>query len=169
MIEAAEGENRDFTAEETTTYDAANANLAALDVRIARLSNLQTAEAAGDAVNPAVARRNGPSAPAGPHCAREFESLGEFMSAVRFNPNDQRLNFVEGVGATGEDGTEIGAELRMDQHQTGGGFLVPTQFRTEIMRVQAQDALVRPRANVIPAGSPPDAALTIANGASARS
>ena len=83
------------------------------------------------------------------------------MSAVRFNPNDQRLNFVEGVGADAEDGTEIGAELRMDQHQTGGGFLVPTQFRQEIMRVQPQDALVRPRANVIPAGSPPDAALTI--------
>ncbi len=161
MIDAAEGENRDFTAEETATYDAANANLAALDVRIGRLTGLQTAEAAGDTVIGAVARRGGPTIPAGPHAAREFDSLGEFMSAVRFNPNDQRLNFVEGVGATGEDGTEIGAELRMDQHQTGGGFLVPTQFRQEIMRVEAQDALVRPRANVIPAGSPPDAALTI--------
>jgi HK97 family phage major capsid protein len=161
MIDAAEGENRDFTAEETTTYDAANANLAALDVRIGRMAAVQTAEAAGNVVIPAVARNQGVTIPQGPHGAREFESLGEFMSAVRFNPNDQRLNFVEGVGATGENGTEIGAELRMDQHQTGGGFLVPTQFRTEIMRVQAQDALVRPRANVIPAGSPPDAALTI--------
>ena len=26
--------------------------------------------------------------------------------------DDARLNFVEGVGAVGEDGTEIGAELR---------------------------------------------------------
>jgi HK97 family phage major capsid protein len=161
MIEAAEGENRDFTAEETATYDGLNAQLGGLDSRIARLAGLATAEAAGDAVTPAASRRSGPTTPAGPHAAREFESLGEFMSAVRFNPNDQRLNFVEGVGATGEDGAEIGAELRMDQHQTGGGFLVPTQFRQDIMRIDPQDALVRPRANVIPAGSPPDAALTI--------
>lgn len=161
MIDAAEGENRDFTSEETASYDALDVKLKALDQRIARIAGVETAEAAGDAVTPAASRRGGPTTPAGPHGAREFESLGEFMSAVRFNPNDQRLNFVEGVGAGGEEGAEIGAELRMDQHQTGGGFLVPTQFRQEIMRVEAQDALVRPRANVIPAGSPPDAALTI--------
>lgn len=161
MIDAAEGENRDFTAEETEAYDGLNAQLTSLDARIARLTGLATVEAAGDAVTPAVSRRQGVTIPQGPHAAREFESLGEFMAAVRFNPGDQRLNFVEGVGAVGEDGTEIGAELRMDQHQTGGGFLVPTQFRQEIMRVEPQDALVRPRANVIPAGSPPDAALTI--------
>ncbi|WP_206430481.1 phage major capsid protein [Sphingomonas sp. ABOLG] len=161
MINAAETENRDFTAEETAAYDEHQAVLASLTTRIDRLVGIETAEAAGAAVTQAVSRRQGITPPPGPHGRREFESLGEFMAAVRFNPNDQRLNFVEGVGSQGEDGTEIGAELRMDDHQTGGGFLVPTQFRQEIMRVQEQDALVRPRANVIPAGSPPDAALTI--------
>lgn len=161
MIQAAEAEDRDLTAEEVAAYDERKAELDALDARIARMASVNASAAAGDAVTPAVARRQGVTVPQGPHARTEFESLGEFMAAVRFNPNDQRLNYVEGVGATGEDGTEIGAELRMDQHQTGGGFLVPTQFRQEIMRVDAQDALVRPRANVIPAGSPPDAALTI--------
>lgn len=160
MIDAAEGENRDFTAEETTAYDALDAQLSGLDTRIARLTGIATAEAAGDAVTPAAARRQGVTVPQGPHAARDFSSMGEFMAAVRFNPNDQRLNFVENVGAA-EDGSELSAELRMDQHQTGGGFLVPTQFRQEILRVDPQEALVRPRANVIPAGSPPDAALTI--------
>lgn len=160
MIDAAEGENRDFTAEETTAYDALNAQLGGLDTRIERLTGIATAEAAGDAVTPAVSRRQGVTIPQGPHAARDFSSMGEFMAAVRFNPNDQRLNFVENVGAA-EDGSELSAELRMDQHQTGGGFLVPTQFRQEILRVDPQEALVRPRANVIPAGSPPDAALTI--------
>lgn len=160
MIDAAEGENRDFTAEETTAYDALNAQLGGLDTRIERLTGIATAEAAGDAVTPAISRRQGVTIPQGPHAARDFSSMGEFMAAVRFNPNDQRLNFVENVGAA-EDGSELSAELRMDQHQTGGGFLVPTQFRQEILRVDPQEALVRPRANVIPAGSPPDAALTI--------
>ncbi len=163
MIDAAEGENRDLTAEEQTAYDEKKGQLDALDKRIARLTGQEAIEAAGNNIVPAVARGNAPGAsiPPGPHGRREFESLGEFMSAVRFNPNDQRLNFVEGVGDNAQDGTEIGAELRMDQHQTGGGFLVPMQFRQEIMRIEPQESLVRPRANVIPAGSPPDAALTI--------
>lgn len=162
MIDAAEGENRDFTAGEATAYDAHKASLDALDSRIARLSGVEAAEAAGNVTTRAVARGNGvATVPQGPHAATEFASLGEFMAAVRFNPNDQRLNFVESAGENATDLSEIGAELRMDQHQTGGGFLVPTQFRQEIMRVEPQETLVRPRANVIPAGSPPDAALTI--------
>jgi HK97 family phage major capsid protein len=78
---------------------------------------------------------------------------------VRFNQNDARLNFVEGVGAVGADG-EISAEMRMD-NDTQGGFMVPPQLRATIMQVEPQDALVRPRANVIPAGSPPDAGVTM--------
>ena len=161
MINAAETEDRDLTAEETSAYDEKKAELDALDKRIDRLTAVEVAEAAGDAVTPAVARRGGLTVPQGPAAKRDFESLGEFMAAVRFNPNDQRLNFVESVGADGEDNSEISAELNMGDHQTGGGFLVPTQFRSDILKVEPQDALVRPRANVIPAGSPPDAALTI--------
>ncbi|MFZ3483904.1 phage major capsid protein [Sphingomonas sp. 3-13AW] len=162
IITSAEGEDRDLTAEEIASYDGMKAELDALDQRIGRLTSQEAAEAAGAVVVTAAARGARVSTiPPGPHASREFESLGEFMSAVRFNPNDQRLNYVEGVGDNAEDGTEIGAELRMDEHQTGGGFLVPTQFRQEIMRVEPQETLVRPRANVIPAGSPPDAALTI--------
>ncbi len=162
MIDAAEGEDRDFTAEEATAYDAHKAKLDALDTRIGRLTGVEAAEAAGNVTTRAVARGNGvATVPQGPHGAKEFESIGEFMAAVRFNPNDQRLNYFEGAGENATDLTEIGAELRMDQHQTGGGFLVPTQFRQEILRIEPQEVLVRPRAEVIPAGSPPDAALTI--------
>jgi HK97 family phage major capsid protein len=41
-----------------------------------------------------------------------------------------------------------------------GGFLVPAQFRDELLRVDPASAIVRPRARVIPAGSPPDASVT---------
>ena len=158
IITAAEGEDRDLTAEEQTAFDALKAENDALDSRIARAEEIESALASGAATVPAAARGAGISTiPEGPHGKKEFESFGEFMSAVRFNQNDPRLNFVENAAA---NGGEIDASLRMD-NDTQGGFMVPPQLRSTIMKVKPQDALVRPRAQVIPAGSPPDAAITI--------
>lgn len=159
IIETAEGEDRDLTAEEQTAFDTAKSSKDDLDKRIERLEGVVASEAALDEVIPAASRRAGIQRPGGPEASREFENVGEFLSAVRFNQNDQRLNFVEGAGAEGgENG--LRAEQRMDS-ETAGGFMVPTQFRSNIMSVSPQDALVRPRANVIPAGSPPDAGITM--------
>ena len=77
---------------------------------------------------------------------REFESFGEFMHAARFEPNDQRLQY--------------GAAMDMSTG-SAGGFAVPRQFRDELLMASADEALVRPRATVIPAGSPPDAGVDI--------
>lgn len=158
MIEAAETEDRDFTAEEQATYDAHKDDLDALDKRIARLAGVEAAEAAGTVVVPAASRGGGPTVPAGDPARKEFESLGEFMHAVRFNPNDQRLQFVENTAANAGDG--FSAEMRTD-NDAQGGFMIPPQMRNTILKVEAQDALVRPRAQVIPAGSPPDAPISM--------
>lgn len=160
MIDAAEGESRDFTAEEVTAYDGLKAKLDALDARIGRLTGLEAAEAVGTASAGAVSRHGSVTIPDGPHGKKEFESFGEFLSSVRFNPNDQRLNYIERAAANGDADGEIGASMRMD-NDTQGGFMVPVQLRSNIMSVRPQDALVRPRANVIPAGSPPDAGITM--------
>jgi HK97 family phage major capsid protein len=161
MIEKAEGEDREFTAEEATAFDAMKADKEGLDSRIGRLEAQDVSEAALAAVVPAIARGNGPQpVPRRPNeASTEFESFGEFLAAVRFNKNDQRLHFVEGVGAQTDD-NGLQAEMRMD-NDTQGGFMVPTQLRNTIMRVEAQSALIRPRAQVIPAGSPPDASITM--------
>lgn len=157
MIEASEAENRDFTAEETTAYDEHQASLTALDARITRSTGLEAAESASTG---SVARGTRPERPIrGPEANTSFESLGQFMSAVRFNPNDQRLNFVEGVGAADGD-MDIDAEMRMDNNPSGG-FMVPTEFRNTIMQVQPQDALVRPRATIIEPGNAPDASVSM--------
>lgn len=42
-----------------------------------------------------------------------------------------------------------------------GGYLMPKQFRPTILEFQQEGAIVRPRATVIPAGEPPDAAIDI--------
>lgn len=157
ILTGAENDNgRDLTAEEAAAYDALEAQLEPLKLQIARAERLETEEANLTQVRPAAARGNGIIRPAGPEAAREFENFGQFMHAVRFNPNDQRLNFVESAGANADD---LSAEMRMDSN-TQGGFMVPPQLRTTLLSVPAQDALVRPRANVIEAGDPPDASVT---------
>ncbi|WP_199085459.1 phage major capsid protein [Bosea sp. ASV33] len=162
IIETAENEDRDLTAAEQEKFDAFEAEKKALDARIDRLAGLEETETALEAVIPAAARGNVVQPPARrPNEAKkEFESFGEFMASVRFNRDDQRLTFVQGVGAEHDDNGMLRAEMRMD-NDTQGGFMVPRQFRDQIMRVAPQDALVRPRAQVIPAGSPPDASVTL--------
>lgn len=157
MIALARKEGRDLTNEETAAFDALVEEDRLLAAHQGRLQGIEDTTAALGAVVPGVGRGVGIVRAGGPEARREFESFGEFMHAVRFNPNDQRLNFVEGAGANAAD---LSAEMRMD-NDTQGGFMVPTQLRSQIMRVEPQEALVRPRANVIPAGSPPDAGVTM--------
>ena len=47
--------------------------------------------------------------------------------------------------------------------QTGesGGFLVPDEFMEDIMQVEPQDSIFRPRSTVIPAGDSPDAGVSM--------
>ncbi len=82
-----------------------------------------------------------------------FRSLGEFMYAVRFRPSDPRL-----VPDEKREDTDLGGQSVSDTDK--GGFLVPTQYATTILQVSPQEAIVRPRATVIPADpSMPDATL----------
>lgn len=159
IIETAEAEDRDLTAEEQQSFDDMQAESSALEKRISRLEGVETAENALNQRVDAHSRRSPIERAGGAEASREFENMGQFLNAVRFNPNDQRLNFVEGVGAAGE-GDDRRAEQRMD-NDAQGGFMVPQQFSQTIMSVEPQDALVRPRANVIPAGSPPDSGITM--------
>lgn len=158
LVTTAENEDRDFTAEEQTAFDGHKAEVAKLDTRIARAESLGTLNA--DAAQPRravgaanlsaadVANSPGATASAAP---REFDSLGEFMAVVARSPNDQRLAAMY---------QERRAEQRMDSGPAGG-FAVPTQFLGELLRVTPQEAMIRSRARVIPAGTPPDAAITM--------
>jgi len=84
----------------------------------------------------------------------QFRDFGEFLEAVRFNPGDSRLQYRERpIGPEGRDmSMGVGA---------AGGVLVPEQFGALIQPIAPQDAVIRPRATVIPAGTPPDSAITL--------
>jgi HK97 family phage major capsid protein len=87
----------------------------------------------------------------GPRGKTEFESLDEFMSAAMSGKSDPRLD-------------DCYVDYRSEQSMgagSKGGFAVPKQFLPEIKQIAPTEALVRPRATVIPAGSPPDAEVTL--------
>lgn len=160
MSDAEAGEFDKLNAEYTAAIEAeATAQSRLTDATATRRAALASAHAEAQAAPvtraPLIARASG--APAN----REFESFAQFCAAAVLRPNDSRLQFVKREARSGDDDFIGGrAEQRMD---TGaqGGFLIPQQFRTEILRVAAEQSIVRARATVLPAGSPPDAEITI--------
>ena len=85
----------------------------------------------------------------GPNELREF---GEFLQTARWNPGDPALRSKVVSGQKRDMNMGVGAQ---------GGFLVPEQFSNALKMIDEQSAIFRPRAQVIPAGDPPDAAITI--------
>lgn len=151
----AEGGDRDLNAEETASYDTLKGEVEALSSQIGRMEAQDALEAGLNTDRPSQVQGAG-GLPAGqraggPEASTQFSSIGEFLSTVRFRPNDQRLSYVE---------NENSAESRMDDGPSGG-FMIPTEFRSGLFSVTPAQALVRPRASVIGAGDQsPDASVT---------
>lgn len=81
-----------------------------------------------------------------------FRNVAEYFHAIaafkRDGTRDERLDAMR--------------EIREQTMGTGatGGFAVPKLFDGNVRQVTPQEAIVRPRATVIPAGSPPDAEIS---------
>src|SRR5690606_26105828 len=88
----------------------------------------------------------GPVHPGGPEAKQDFASLDEWSTALaghfatRGRVTDQRLEYGE-PGLRGEQNMGDGPS---------GGFMVPKQFRGELLSVDQAAAAIRPRARVIP-------------------
>ena len=89
-----------------------------------------------------------------PEQQEQFRDFGEFLQTVKYNPHDQALRAKEMSDKTQKRFMNMG-------FGANGGFIVPDQFSNQIKMVDDQAAIFRPRAQVIPAGDPPDAAITI--------
>ena len=162
ILDTADTEARDLTAEEQEIYDAYADDLNQVKAKIERRESLDAEKDALVAIDtPAVSRSQGAgSRVVAPEAKREFSSLGEFMGAVvkhaRGKGTDPRLDYHDdaAIQAAGPDGQNMG-------DGAAGGFMVPTQWRDTLMRVEPQEAIIRGRSNVIPAGTPPDAEITM--------
>jgi len=162
LVAKANAEDRDLTEAEQATYDGLKKEADALQARITRAQEVATL---GSSLEDDGA--NGARAPPGDdrgaaatrvvttasHGKKSFSSLGEFFSTVAYRPNDSRLASLWKNKAAIEDG----------DHSMGdgpsGGFMVPTELRQELLKVDPQGSQIRSKARVIPAGSPPDAKI----------
>ena len=120
-------------------YDAAMAEITKREAEIKHEERTQDLEMRG---GEGPADSGGPK----PEPTQEWRGgIAEFLRTVLTNQTDPRLQ-----------------EARQQAMGVGvmGGFMVPTQWSSTIRQLQPQDAVVRPRATVIPPGEPPDAALT---------
>jgi HK97 family phage major capsid protein len=146
IIDAAEQRpEKSLTSEEQTKYNDLKAEVDRRDADIQREEQLQALEngSAGD----------GYKEPTGD----EIRSFGEFLQEARFNPNSQYLEYRD-LGQN--DGKSSKRALTFDNGPSAG-ILVPEQYDKTIRMWDAAEAIFRPRAMVIPAGDPPDAAFNL--------
>lgn len=161
ILDTADTEARELDDDESQLYAEYQSDLESVKAKIDQREGLEAEKEALAEIKPAITRAqgSGQAARVAPEAKREFSSLGEFMGAVinhaKGRGTDQRLNYQEGVGINaGPDGQNMG-------EGAAGGFMVPTQWRDTLMRVEPQQAVIRGRSNVLPAGSPPDAEITM--------
>lgn len=146
LLDLAETETRDLSEAEDTEYKSLDASLLKLDKDIEREERLMAEEAAMNTPKKTV-RLSSKAQKTDP---KEFVDLRDFLVSVVTRRDDPRLYDLY--------------EEREQSMGTGtkGGFMVPEQFRPGLLSIDPQAAIFRPRCQVIPAGSPPDAAISMA-------
>lgn len=177
LLDNAKAETRDLNEEEATKFDNLQAEIADIEKDIQAKQKQEERElivAGREKELETQPKAFRPSYPVSHEVQskqkddRGFKSLGEFLAAVRFGDSKGRLAEVP-VGQGQGGGYQVPEAFR-DQLikgqmsmgvDTEGGFAVPEQFRSDVLKINAEKSIVRPRANVIPAGDPPDSKITM--------
>jgi len=143
-------ENREYTDIELAEVEQMQKRVADYDRKIKEAQDIQNQRVQSTPEQALQAAQ----APQGDPVPEGFRSFGDFLQAVRFNPSNPALQYRERV---------IDSEKRVMSMGVGaaGGFIVPEQFSKTMLQIDVASAIFRPRANVIPAGDPPDAAITM--------
>jgi HK97 family phage major capsid protein len=154
ILDLVEDEKREMTEDESKEYNTLDASVDKQNEAIEREKKLMDMETRKEeVVNPLpfIVKKHGDKDP-----EKEFKNIGEYFWAIAARHYDHRQD-------KRLDGLREKTEQREQSFGTGtmGGFALPEQFRPEIWQVDPQQAIVRPRATVLPAGDPPDARLTM--------
>jgi HK97 family phage major capsid protein len=143
LLDLSETEERDLTADEEARYEGLDkesgeveAEIVKVEADAKRKANLIEKEERLNAIAEPAHKESGNIAKVTSD-EPAFRTFGHFVEMVVSNPKDERVQQIKN-GVT-------------------GGFAIPEQFSSDFMSVNAQEAIVEPRATVIPAGSPPDA------------
>jgi len=135
LINKAEQEERSLHGDEREKYDRIMEDVRSMDDDIQREEHLQQLEMSDPANQ---VRDHDPE-----RDRAEWRSLGEFVRAVVTNPSDRRLQNRD---------VEMRQSAQDMTNDVQGGFLVPEQFSDQLLTVQTDEAIVRPRATVFGGG-----------------
>lgn len=175
LLDKAKSEKRDFTPEEETEFTGYEEQILALDKQVIREEAVAAREGQLNAAiapyRPSATVLGGNPVQAEKKDDAGFQNLGEFISSIRFGDQNNRhlalsTNPNQGGGRAVPDAF-AGQLLSFRDEWTLGGEggasqFLPTQFQPDnILQLNPQAAIVRPRATVIPAGDPPDSKITI--------
>ena len=158
VLQSAEDDGRvDLDDTESELYAQYESDLESVKAAIGRRESLSAESQSLEAAEPPKTHTVS-SGRAAPEAKTEFSSLGEFVGAVvrhyKGKGDDARLTWDDNAGISAQDGQ------RMDEGSSGG-FLVPSQWRDTLLSVSPQEAIIEGRSNVIEAGDPPDAEITM--------
>lgn len=139
LIEGAEAENRDFSDDEQTKYDAVKNEIAAIDTRIARQKEADAFARAQPAASVHVtAHERIEDDP-----RRGFNSFGQFASAVK----------QAATGNAFDDRLKIGAALSTYGNESSGadgGYLVPPEFSSSVYQHSLEEQAFLPLTDLDP-------------------
>lgn len=137
LITLAQTEKRGFNDDEETKFSAIEEEARALESEIKLEERAQQFAMSGSG-----SKRT----PEDPQHESEFRSLGDLIATYREDPYDPRL----------KEYRELAASSKVS-----GGVFVPPQFSAQLFEITPEEAVVRPRALVIPAeDTAPDSSLT---------
>lgn len=177
IVDKAVQEGRGMSDEETTQFNNLQTEIDGLAATIQAAESVQNRAANLDepentpyrpAFVPGAASKNNKKMDDG-----GFKNAGEFLHAIRFGDSKGRLEGLptgQGQGGGKQMPDAFAAQIMPWRFQnewsmgTGseGGYAVPLQqWGGDILMIKPEDAIVRPRATVIPAGDPPDSGVPV--------
>jgi len=145
MLDTVEKDKRSETPEEEKAYAELEARLDQINKDIKRVEKLEEEETR------LAAPKNEPFRPGAkfePGKEEEFRDIGEFFHSIRFNRSDNRLRPFE----------QRAQSMALGE---SGGIMVPEKFLPNLLQLQPQEAIFRPRCTVIPSGDSPDQTITM--------
>lgn len=156
----------EITEEQEKEFDAVEAELKKVDAKITRIEKTQAVRARLEEPRPSAGAAQAVEArelaagetlqpaayPGGPETPRQFECFEQFLAAAyaasRGERVDQRLDY---RAATRQE-MDIGSS---------GGYMVPTEFRDELLMVEPAETPLLSMCRRLPAGASPDASVEL--------
>lgn len=146
LMTGADAESRNLNEAEETEFNDLDASVPVLKADIAKREKLEAEKVAQAQSQRSIVI---PAATYRAEDPKEFKNLAEYLCSVTYRKNDPRLEALYNERAQSMGSGEM------------GGYAIPPKFRDQLMMVEPQQAIFRPRATVLPAGYPPDQTVTM--------